>query len=101
MKKRLFKSSLSVLLAVCMLFSMTAVGLNAVSAATAGASTGSFEKMLLDKMSEIRLRKACNAVVAISEAAEENGNDALMSKAREGIDMRLFDKEDKFSIKKK
>lgn len=33
--------------------------------------------------------------------AEENGNDALMSKAREGIDMRLFDKEDKFSIKKK
>ena len=75
MKKRLFKSSLSVLLAVCMLFSMTAVGLNAVSAATAGVSTGSFEKMLLDKMSEIRLRKACNAVVAISEAAEENGNE--------------------------
>lgn len=77
MKKRLLKRSLSTLLAVCMLFSMTAVGLNAVSAATAGASTGSFEKMLLDKMSEIRLRKACNAVVAISEAAEENGNEEI------------------------
>ncbi|MBR4402222.1 MAG: suppressor of fused domain protein [Flavobacteriales bacterium] len=33
--------------------------------------------------------------------AEENGNDALMSKVREGVDLRTFDKEDKFSIKKR
>lgn len=76
-KKSIFKACVSILMTLCILFSMTAVGFTTVSAVTSSESTGGLKKFAIDKMLDIGLRLACEGVVAISEASAEKGNDGI------------------------
>ncbi len=76
--KSIFKSYVSILLTLCILFSMTAVGFTTVSAATSSEPIGGIIKdVTLDKMLDIGFRVACEGMVAISEASAEKGNNGI------------------------
>ena len=76
--KKMYRKILSVFLALCIILSMVSVGMFTYSAATASKNeVGGLGASVLDKMKEIGLRVACNAVMSVSENAEIKGNDEI------------------------